>query len=108
MKLSIDRKHYERAEKLLVWNTLKDVLNGKVIPNWIGESECFWYQRDINTDSKQFIVVDPIRRIKKRKHSIMKSWQRLFLIQLGNLLLLMTFHLIRSAISRTNIQFNLV
>ncbi|QGG51841.1 S9 family peptidase [Lysinibacillus pakistanensis] len=65
MKLSIDRKHYERAEKLLVWNTLKDVLNGKVIPNWIGESECFWYQRDINTDSKQFIVVDPIRRIKK-------------------------------------------
>ncbi|MDM5233819.1 S9 family peptidase [Lysinibacillus pakistanensis] len=65
MKLSIDRKHYERAEKLLVWNTLKDVLNGKVIPNWIGESECFWYQRDINTDSKQFIVVDPIRRLKK-------------------------------------------
>lgn len=65
MKLSIDEKHYERAERLLVWNTLKDVLNGKVIPNWIGESECFWYQRDINTDSKQFIVVDPVRRIKK-------------------------------------------
>ncbi|QPQ29766.1 S9 family peptidase [Lysinibacillus sp. JNUCC 51] len=61
MKLTIGDKHYERAESLLVWNTLKDVLNGKVIPNWFGKSECFWYQRDINTDSKQFIVVDPIR-----------------------------------------------
>ncbi|QDQ02848.1 prolyl oligopeptidase family serine peptidase [Lysinibacillus fusiformis] len=64
---SIEDKHYECAERLLVWNTLKDVLNGKIIPNWFGESECFWYQRDINTCSKQFIVVDPIR--KKRKEA---------------------------------------
>ena len=41
-------------------------LTEKIIPNWFGESECFWYQRNINTCSKQIIVVDPIRKKRKK------------------------------------------
>ena len=65
---TITHKHYECAEQLLAWNTVKDVLNGKLRPHWLGEEGRFWYRRDVrkgNENGRQFVVVDPVRNTKE-------------------------------------------
>jgi len=62
MSLSVTYEQYEKAERLLSWNTVKDVCNGKVFPNWLDKGSRFWYQRDIQKESergKQFVLVNP-------------------------------------------------
>ena len=42
------RKAYERAKRLLPQNGVYELVDGEnaIVPNWIGESDDFWYQRD--------------------------------------------------------------
>ncbi|PGC28773.1 peptidase S9 [Bacillus pseudomycoides] len=68
MSLSVTYEQYEKAERLLSWNTVKDVCNGKVFPNWLDKGSRFWYQRDIQKESecgKQFVLVNPRLNIKE-------------------------------------------
>ncbi|MBC6972433.1 S9 family peptidase, partial [Bacillus sp. Xin] len=62
MTLSVTYEQYKKAERLLSWNAIKDVFNGKVFPNWLDKGSRFWYQRDIRKESgrgKQFVIVNP-------------------------------------------------
>lgn len=62
MSLSVTYEQYEKAERLLSWNTVNDVFNGKVFPNWLDTGSRFWYQMDIrkkNERGKQFVIVNP-------------------------------------------------
>ncbi|WP_017154497.1 S9 family peptidase [Bacillus bingmayongensis] len=62
MSLSVTYEQYKKAERLLSWNAIKDVFNGKVFPNWLDKGSRFWYQRDIRKESgrgKQFVIVNP-------------------------------------------------
>lgn len=68
MSSKLSAKDYERAEGLLAWNTMKDVLNGRITPYWFGEEGQFWYRRDIRTGNevgKQFVVVNPLNKTKE-------------------------------------------
>jgi dipeptidyl aminopeptidase/acylaminoacyl peptidase len=49
---------YARAEQFLPWNATKRIFNAEVKPNWIGESDRFWYRRTAR-DGASFVVVDP-------------------------------------------------
>jgi len=49
---------YARAEQFLPWNATKLVFNADVCPNWISESDRFWYRRT-GRDGATFVRVDP-------------------------------------------------
>ena len=49
---------YKNAQQILQgFLTNKTILNANVSPTWLGESDCFWYSRDIR-DGKEFRLVD--------------------------------------------------
>lgn len=54
------RADYQRAEQFLSPNVDELVLNESVNPEWIGESDRFWYRRQL-PDGKLFLVVDADR-----------------------------------------------
>jgi len=54
------REDYERAEQFLRPNVERLVLNERVAPNWIAETDRFWYRKEL-ADGKQFLLVDPGR-----------------------------------------------
>lgn len=49
---------YARAEQFLPWNATKLIFTSEVKPQWIAESDRFWYLRNAR-DGKTFILVDP-------------------------------------------------
>ncbi len=49
---------YARAERFLPWNATKLIFNAEVRPNWIADSDRFWYRR-MARDGATFRVVDP-------------------------------------------------
>ena len=49
---------YARAEQFLPWNATKLVFNTEVCPNWIAESDRFWYRRT-GRGGVTFMRVDP-------------------------------------------------
>ena len=49
---------YRRAERFLLANAQKYVLNASVTPNWIGEQDRFWYKRALAGGGKRFVTVD--------------------------------------------------
>ncbi|MCA1667030.1 MAG: DPP IV N-terminal domain-containing protein, partial [Thermomicrobia bacterium] len=49
---------YARAEQFLPWNATPLVFNAAMCPNWIAESDRFWYRR-AGRDGATFLVVDP-------------------------------------------------
>ncbi len=49
---------YARAERFLPWRSDSLVLNDAVIPQWIEETDRFWYRREL-ADGKTFMLVDP-------------------------------------------------
>jgi dipeptidyl aminopeptidase/acylaminoacyl peptidase len=49
---------YARAEQFLPWNATKRIFNAEVRPNWIDESDRFWYRRT-GRDGATFMRVDP-------------------------------------------------
>ncbi|QOT00392.1 DPP IV N-terminal domain-containing protein [Brevibacterium sp. JNUCC-42] len=62
MSSIVTHEHYARAEKLLSTNTSKYVFNSRVEPNWLGQTNKFWYLRDLRKGEergKQFLLVDP-------------------------------------------------
>jgi dipeptidyl-peptidase 4 len=52
----VTRTDYERAASLLPARVNALVLNAQVTPNWIGESDRFWYSRELPAGSRFFIV----------------------------------------------------
>ena len=52
------REDYARAERFLPWNADSLVLNERVAPRWIGETDRFWYARDL-PDGTEFVLVNP-------------------------------------------------
>ncbi|MGD2217444.1 MAG: DPP IV N-terminal domain-containing protein [Gemmatimonadales bacterium] len=52
------REDYQRAERFLRPSVDSLVLNERVAPNWIAETDRFWYRREL-PDGKQFLLVDP-------------------------------------------------
>lgn len=56
----VDAERYERAEQFLPANAKSLVLNETIDPNWIGETDRFWYQRE-RRDGAEFVRVDPER-----------------------------------------------
>lgn len=59
-KTALTTADYERAEKFLSYNTGPLVDRGAVRPNWIGESDRFWY-RVLTPQGSEFILVDPAK-----------------------------------------------
>ena len=49
---------YRRAERFLLANAQKYVLNASVAPNWIGEEDRFWYRRALTGGGKRFVIVN--------------------------------------------------
>jgi dipeptidyl-peptidase-4 len=49
---------YARAEQFLPWNATKRIFNAEVKPNWLGETDRFWYRRTAR-DGASFVLVDP-------------------------------------------------
>ncbi len=49
---------YERAERFLRPNVDSLVLNERVAPNWITDTDRFWYRQEL-PEGKQFLLVDP-------------------------------------------------
>lgn len=61
MQKRVTHEDYQRAENLLVTNTSKYVLNSRVKANWLGQTDRFWYKRELRKEEgrgKQFILVD--------------------------------------------------
>jgi len=56
-KSKITAADYARAEKLLPANVGKLVQNELVVPHWIGESDEFWYKRELE-EGWDFVLVD--------------------------------------------------
>lgn len=54
---NLTREDYAAATKLLYPNLQGTVLNGSVLPHWIGNQIAFWYKRD-SPDGIEFVVVD--------------------------------------------------
>ena len=52
------REDYARAESFMPWNVEKRVFRLSVEPQWIGESERFWY-RNRTRDGVEFVLVAP-------------------------------------------------
>ena len=55
---SVTREDYARAERLLGWNATKLVHNYPVSPQWIDDTDRFWYRKQIPSGD-EFIYVDP-------------------------------------------------
>jgi dipeptidyl aminopeptidase/acylaminoacyl peptidase len=51
------REDYERAEQFLRPQVGELVLNERVVPNWIGDADRFWYRSD-TPEGKQFLLVN--------------------------------------------------
>jgi dipeptidyl-peptidase-4 len=49
---------YARAERFLMWNKERYVLNADIEPRWIGKQDRFWYLRTNNAGQKEFILVE--------------------------------------------------
>jgi dipeptidyl aminopeptidase/acylaminoacyl peptidase len=56
------RDDYQRAQRFLPANQAGLVLNERVQPTFIGESDRFWYVREL-PDGKDFVLVDPVQRV---------------------------------------------
>ena len=55
---------YHRAEMLLGWHTSPLIAGGPVVPNWINDTDRFWYRN--NTGSgHEFTYVDPAGNVKR-------------------------------------------
>jgi dipeptidyl aminopeptidase/acylaminoacyl peptidase len=52
------RADYQRAERFLAPRVDSLVLNERVRPNWLGDSDRFWYVRDL-PDGREVVLVDP-------------------------------------------------
>jgi dipeptidyl aminopeptidase/acylaminoacyl peptidase len=52
------RADYERAERFLGAHLDSLVLNERVRPTWLGETDRFWYVRDL-ADGREVVLVDP-------------------------------------------------
>ena len=52
------REDYERARRFLPDNAGSLVLNADVDVEWIGESDRFWYRRELPREGEEFLVVD--------------------------------------------------
>jgi len=55
---TVTRVDYARAEQFLPWNATKLAINAEVRPNWIAESDRFWFRR-AGRDGATFMRVDP-------------------------------------------------
>lgn len=63
MNKEMPREQYERAEKLLYKHWKDYVFNGRVVPNWIGGTNRFWYRRDLRLGLErgtEFIFMNPV------------------------------------------------
>ena len=49
---------YKHAERFLPQNLRKKAFGLTIIPNWIGNSDCFWYVKE-SSDGKTFMYVNP-------------------------------------------------
>jgi dipeptidyl-peptidase-4 len=49
---------YARAEQFLPWNVTRLVRNAEVQPNWLGDSDRFWYERQTREGTER-VGVDP-------------------------------------------------
>jgi dipeptidyl-peptidase-4 len=56
------REDYVRAERFLVGNVKKMAFRLEVVPQWIGESNRFWYKVDTR-EGKRFMFADPEKGI---------------------------------------------
>ena len=54
----ITKIDYKRAEKFLAWNTLFLISNSMIKPNWIDNSDRFWFIRE-QSNSFKFVVFSP-------------------------------------------------
>ncbi|HET7035701.1 MAG TPA: DPP IV N-terminal domain-containing protein, partial [Thermomicrobiaceae bacterium] len=54
----LTRAAYARAESYLPWNVRPMLHNIELKPNWIGESDRFWYRRT-SPEGAEFVLVDP-------------------------------------------------
>ena len=52
------KEDYERANTLRNW-TGGLILNSKIEPHWVPESNDFWYRRDLPKGKKEFVLVNP-------------------------------------------------
>jgi len=57
MSKKLSKEDYARAEELLPWNTAERILNAEVKPQWIGDTEMFWYRRQTG-EGAEFVRVD--------------------------------------------------
>ncbi len=57
-KATVPAEAYRRAERFLLANAQKHVLNASVMPNWIGGEDRFWYKRALAGGGKRFVTVD--------------------------------------------------
>lgn len=57
---SVAWEDYARAEQFLPWNAYGLAFNVLVRPNWVGESDRFWYLNRTR-HGKEFVLVDPER-----------------------------------------------
>ena len=55
---------YHRAELLLNWHTSPLIAGGPVAPNWINDSDRFWYRNNTGA-GHQFTFVDPVANVKR-------------------------------------------
>lgn len=55
---------YKRAERFLPWNAKKLVQEAEVSPQWIENSDRFWY-RSLTRDGKRFLAVDPVKKTRE-------------------------------------------
>ncbi len=55
---AVSWEDYERADRFLPKNARKMAFGLDIIPNWIGEGDCFWYRLDTRS-GKKFVRVDP-------------------------------------------------
>ena len=55
---TVTREDYARAERMLGWNATKLVHNHPVSPQWIDDSDRFWYRKQVPA-GHEFIYVDP-------------------------------------------------
>jgi dipeptidyl-peptidase 4 len=55
---------YKRAESFLSWNVKKLVQEAEVSPQWIENSDRFWY-RSLTREGKRFLLVDPVKKTRE-------------------------------------------